>query len=81
MSHDSALSHFAEKSGVVACHTPWGRWWQSVHEVHVEVNLPPQVAPKDVNVHVKTRDFECLLQNEVLFKVNYVLLYHIHLLR
>ncbi|GLG93194.1 hypothetical protein R5R35_012720 [Gryllus longicercus] len=47
------LSHFVEKSGIVACPTPWGRWWQTVHEVHLEVNLPEGTKAKQVHVEVK----------------------------
>ncbi|WAQ98832.1 NUDC2-like protein [Mya arenaria] len=34
------MSHFDETSGVIVCGTEWGRWWQTLEEVHVEVDLP-----------------------------------------
>ena len=31
-------THFDEKSGIVDVHVKWGRWWQTVSEVHIEVS-------------------------------------------
>lgn len=30
-------SHFDERSGIVECTTPWGRWYQTAEEVYVEI--------------------------------------------
>jgi hypothetical protein len=70
MSGDRDLSHFDEKSGVVACQTPWGRWWQTVHEVHLEVKLPEITKAKQIGIKCKTREFECIVCGEVILKVH-----------
>lgn len=30
-------SHFDEKSGVIYCSTPWGKWYQTAEEVVIEI--------------------------------------------
>lgn len=65
-----SLSHFDEKSGVVPFKTEWGSWWQTVHEVHIEVNLPPNTRSKDVNVKIQTNHIECIVHKNTIFKVS-----------
>jgi len=64
-----SLSHFDEKSGVVSFDTDWGRWWQNVHEVHIEVNVPNNTRAKDVSVKVCPGEISCTVCNKVVFKV------------
>ncbi|PSN42495.1 hypothetical protein C0J52_09796 [Blattella germanica] len=63
-----SLSHFDEKSGVVSFCTDWGRWWQTVHEVHIEVNLPENTRGKEVSVKVTPNEIDCIVRKNVLFK-------------
>lgn len=63
------LSHFDERSGVVSCRTDWGCWWQTVHEVHIEVNLSKNTKAKDVSVKVRATEINCTVCKEVVFKV------------
>jgi hypothetical protein len=63
------LSHFDEKSGVVSFDTEWGRWWQNVHEVHIEVNVPKNTKAKEVSVKVCPSEISCTVCNKVVFKV------------
>lgn len=67
-----SLSHFDEKSGVVSFDTDWGRWWQNVHEVHIEVNVPNNTRAKDVSVKVCPGEISCTVCNKVVFKVQCV---------
>ncbi|XP_047003605.1 nudC domain-containing protein 2-like [Schistocerca americana] len=62
------LSHFDEKSGAVVCATPWGRWWQTVAEIHIEVNLPPNTRARDVAVKVTNNYIECSAYEKSIFK-------------
>ncbi|XP_033923098.1 nudC domain-containing protein 2 [Melopsittacus undulatus] len=39
---------FEERSGVVPCGTPWGRWYQTLEEVFIEVQVPPGTRAKDI---------------------------------
>ena len=29
------------RSGIIACETDWGRWYQTVEDVNIEINLIP----------------------------------------
>lgn len=47
------MSHFDEKAGIVPCRTDFGRWYQNVSDVTVEVDLPPGTRAKDVIVLIR----------------------------
>jgi len=72
------LSHFDEKSGVVSFNTEWGHWWQTVHEVHIEVNLPKNTKAKDVSVKVCPNEINCIISKETVFKVQLVNFYFLY---
>ncbi|NXR14711.1 NUDC2 protein, partial [Semnornis frantzii] len=46
---------FEERSGVVPCETPWGRWYQTLEEVFIEVRVPPGTRAKDVSCSLQSR--------------------------
>ncbi|NXJ12406.1 NUDC2 protein, partial [Odontophorus gujanensis] len=46
---------FEERSGVVPCGTPWGRWYQTLEEVFIEVQVPPGTRAKDVRCSLQSR--------------------------
>lgn len=46
---------FEERSGVVPCVTPWGRWYQTLEEVFIEVQVPPGTRAKDVCCSLQSR--------------------------
>ncbi|NWX45470.1 NUDC2 protein, partial [Steatornis caripensis] len=46
---------FEERSGVVSCGTPWGRWYQTLEEVFIEVQVPPGTRAKDVRCSLQSR--------------------------
>ncbi|GIY30031.1 nudC domain-containing protein 2 [Caerostris extrusa] len=62
-----SLSHFDERSGIVAVGTPWGRWWQTVSEVFIEVNVTPGTPGKHCRVTIKPNNIECRVQDQVIF--------------
>lgn len=65
------VSLFDEKSGVVVCNTPWGRWWQTVQEVNIEVDLPVGTRSKEITVSLKPTEIKCIVKNEVIFEVRW----------
>lgn len=65
------LSHFDERSGIVAAEAPWGRWWQTVGEVFIEVNVVPGTPGKDCKVIIKPNFIECRVKEKEVFKVLY----------
>jgi len=60
-------SHFDEKSGVVVCATPWGRWNQNVAEVNIEVDLEPGTRAKDLTVTIKPSQLSCSIKQKEIF--------------
>ncbi|NWR70821.1 NUDC2 protein, partial [Centropus unirufus] len=46
---------FEERSGLVPCATPWGRWYQTLEEVFIEVQVPPGTRAKDVCCSLQSR--------------------------
>lgn len=64
-----SLSHFDEKSGIIPCLTSWGSWWQTVHEVHIEINLPKNTRSRDVKVKINPNLIECIVREEPVIKV------------
>ncbi|XP_028906865.1 nudC domain-containing protein 2 [Ornithorhynchus anatinus] len=46
---------FEERSGVVWCGTPWGRWYQTLDEVVVEVRVPPGTRAQDIRCGLHSR--------------------------
>ncbi|XP_050051206.1 nudC domain-containing protein 2-like [Dermacentor andersoni] len=61
------LSHFDERSGAVSCPTPWGRWWQTVGEVFVEIEVPKGTRGKDVRIQITPRHISCAVHSKELF--------------
>ncbi|XP_015375883.1 PREDICTED: nudC domain-containing protein 2-like [Diuraphis noxia] len=65
-----AVSHFDEKSGIVPCNTEWGRWWQTVDELHIEITLSLNTKSKDVKVNVTNSSITCQILGKTLFSGN-----------
>lgn len=66
-----SLSHFDERSGIVAAETPWGRWWQTVSEVFIEINIPPDTPGKDCKISIKPKYLECRIKDKDYIKVRH----------
>ena len=62
------MSDFDDKSGIVSMVTPWGKWYQSVADVSVEVELEPGTVARDVKVEIKTTSVLCKVKGEVVFQ-------------
>lgn len=63
-----SLSHFDEKSGIVSVKTPWGRWWQIVDEVFIEVEIPPGTPGKECYIKIEAKYIECRVTDKCYFK-------------
>lgn len=62
------MSHFDETSGVVACNTQWGRWYQTMEEVYVEVSLEPGTTSKQVKVSITPKQLTVAVKGVNLIK-------------
>ncbi|VDP23146.1 unnamed protein product [Soboliphyme baturini] len=69
------MSNFDDIAGQAACKTPWGRWWQTIEEVFIEIELKEKTRGKDIaaNISPMTIEFQfhdsTLLQGELSDKV------------
>uniref|UniRef100_A0A0B8RXY9 NudC domain-containing protein 2 n=1 Tax=Philothamnus irregularis TaxID=1899461 RepID=A0A0B8RXY9_9SAUR len=61
---------FEERSGLVSCATPWGRWYQTMEEVFVEVNVPQGTRARDVECSLKSRHLALTVAGKEVFKGN-----------
>lgn len=66
------LSHFDEKSGTVSCTTDWGRWWQNVDEVHVEITSFKNLRTKDVSIKITPNTIKCSCLGNIILEVRSV---------
>lgn len=63
------MADFSEKSGIAECVVPWGRWWQTVDEVYIEVSLDEPVAStKELAVVIKKNLISLTVRGKVIFK-------------
>ncbi|XP_028668578.1 nudC domain-containing protein 2 [Erpetoichthys calabaricus] len=62
--------HFDEKSGVVPCETPWGRWYQTMEEVFLEVNVPPGTSAKEIKCTLGSRQITLYVKGHEVIKGN-----------
>ncbi|XP_026552117.1 nudC domain-containing protein 2 [Pseudonaja textilis] len=61
---------FEERSGLVPCATPWGRWYQTMEEVFVEVNVPQGTRARDVECSLKSRHLALTVAGKEVLKGN-----------
>ncbi|NXP51367.1 NUDC2 protein, partial [Heliornis fulica] len=59
---------FEERSGVVPCGTPWGRWYQTLEEVFIEVQVPPGTRAKDVRCSLQSRHVALSVRGQEVLK-------------
>ncbi|XP_059482026.1 nudC domain-containing protein 2-like isoform X2 [Neocloeon triangulifer] len=64
----SDLSFFDMKGGFYGVATDFGRWWQTVLEVHIEVTLPPNTRGKECQVAITTTQLSVLVRGETKIK-------------
>jgi hypothetical protein len=66
---DAAVSFFDEKGGTVPVKTEFGCWWQTVYEIHIEVNLPPNTRGKECKVELTPSEIHVSVKGESKIKV------------
>ncbi|KRX41873.1 NudC domain-containing protein 2 [Trichinella murrelli] len=54
--------------GIIACHTPWGRWWQTLEEVFVEFELQKPVKGKQLFGEITKKTVRFEINGEPLLK-------------
>lgn len=64
-------TNFDERSGIIACVTPWGKWWQTVNEINIEVEVPKGTKAKAIKISLKPRYISLLVSDQLIFEVGY----------
>uniref|UniRef100_A0A914XFM7 CS domain-containing protein n=2 Tax=Plectus sambesii TaxID=2011161 RepID=A0A914XFM7_9BILA len=62
------MADFSEKNGIAECVVPWGRWWQTVDEVHIEASLDEPVTTKDLAIVIKNNRISLTVKGKVFFQ-------------
>ncbi|XP_060564958.1 nudC domain-containing protein 2-like [Ruditapes philippinarum] len=62
------MSNFDETSEVAACTTVWGRWYQTMDEVYVEVNLEEGTIGKQVKVNIMPKRLHVSVKGETVIE-------------
>ena len=63
------MSDFDDRSGIIACITPWGRWWQTIDDVTVEVNVPEACKAKEIQCSITPNSLSLAVRGGTVFKV------------
>ena len=63
------MANFDEKSGIVPSVTPWGKWWQTLEEVHVEISVPENTKSKELLVKITTKSITVVLNVQEILSV------------
>jgi hypothetical protein len=62
------MADFEERSGIVTCETEWGRWYQTLEDVNLEINLTPGTKGREVKVDISCRRIECQIRGTIILK-------------
>ncbi|XP_065332323.1 nudC domain-containing protein 2-like [Cloeon dipterum] len=62
------LSFYDMKGGFAPVKTEFGRWWQTVYEIHLEVDLPPNTRGKECVVNITTTELSVQVRGETKLK-------------
>uniref|UniRef100_UPI00398F583F nudC domain-containing protein 2 n=1 Tax=Pristiophorus japonicus TaxID=55135 RepID=UPI00398F583F len=60
--------HFDERSGIVPCKTPWGKWYQTMEEVYIDVNVPLGTSAKEIKCNLGSKDIALSVKGKDILK-------------
>ena len=64
------MADFEEKSGVVSCNTPWGKWLQNIEEVFIEIPVAEGTNSKEISIVIKPKSVKVVVKGKEIFSVN-----------
>ena len=71
-----SVANLEEKFGPVVSVTDWGRWWQTGHEVHIEVDVPEGTKPKELRVDIQPMSIHVGYLDQTYFRVKVNFCHH-----
>ncbi|XP_013388853.1 nudC domain-containing protein 2 [Lingula anatina] len=66
------MAHFDESSGIVPMKTPWGRWWQTIDEIYVEIVVPDGTNSKDIKCDIKPKKIKVSVKGDTVIDGEFV---------
>ena len=69
------MSDFAEKAGIISHATDFGKWYQTVAEVTIIINLEPGTRGKEVQVTILPKKLKCIVKGQIILEVSLQALY------
>ena len=63
------MSDFAEKAGIISHATDFGKWYQTVAEVTLLVDLEPGTRGKEVQVTILPKKLKCVVKGHLILEV------------
>lgn len=64
------MANFDEKSGIIPCTTPWGKWWQTIEEVFIEVSVADGTKTKEISIDINPKSIKVVVKGKELFSGN-----------
>ena len=64
------MTDFDERSGIVPCQTPWGKWWQTIDDVFMEIPVPDGTKSKEIKVEFKPKYLKVVISGAILIDVS-----------
>ena len=61
--------NFDEKSGLVFSETPWGRWAQTIEDIHILIKVQRGTSPKSIKCIIQPRRIKISVAEKVIVEV------------
>jgi hypothetical protein len=64
------MANFDEKSGVIPCNTPWGKWWQTIEDIFIEVLVIEGTKSGEISIDIKHKSIKVVVKGKEVFAVS-----------
>ena len=61
------MANFDEKSGVIPCNTPWGKWWQTIEDIFIEVLVTEGTKSGEISIDIKPKSIKVVVKGKEVF--------------
>ncbi|XP_074651400.1 nudC domain-containing protein 2-like [Tubulanus polymorphus] len=62
------MSNFEERSGIISVPTNWGRWYQTIEEVFIEVDVPEGTKSSDLKIKITNKSISVENRGNIMIK-------------
>lgn len=64
------MANFDEKIGVIPCNTPWGKWWQTIEDIFIEVVVTEGTKSGEISIDIKSKSIKVVVKGKEVFSVS-----------